>query len=281
MLVKPYRRTRIRLATLVAVAALAAVGAATRFTGTANASGSGAHPGPIVVLKAGQSSNWFGYNQGLLEKGAPFNQVAGDWNVPTAGHRSGGGDEFSATWVGIGGGCLDTACTLTDSTLIQTGTSQDVTASGAVSYTAWWEVIPAPSLTITSMTVGAGDHMHADIRQLVPEVWVITISDVTRGETFTQTVPYTSTFATAEWIEEAPTVIGSSGTGLAALPNLSTTTFDLAQVNNASAGLNAAEQIQLIDSSGHVIGAPSAPDGDSDGFNACANAASCGAPSGS
>src|ERR1700737_1481341 len=52
-------------------------------------------------------------------------------------------------------------------------------------------------------------------------------------------------------------------------PTLSTTTFDLAQVNGAAAGLNASEQINLVDSSGHVIGTPSAPDGGSDGFNAC------------
>jgi hypothetical protein len=275
------RPSRIRPAALAVVAVIAVAGVATRFPMGATAAGRSAHPGPILALHAGQSSNWFGYNQGILEKAAPFNQVAADWNVPSASLRNGGQNEYSATWVGIGGGCLDTACTVTDASLIQAGTSQDVSSSGAVSYSAWWEVIPAPSLSITTMTVGAGDHMHVDIRQLAPEVWTITVQDVSRGETFTQTVPYASTFATAEWIEEAPTVIDTSGSGLATLPNLSTSTFDLAQVNNAPAGLNAAEQISLIDSAGHVIGTPSAPDSDTDGFNACAYATSCAGPGGS
>jgi hypothetical protein len=232
----------------------------------------------IAVFGANQSSNWFGYNQGLLEKGTPFQQVAGDWIVPTGSLAGSGQDQFSSTWVGIGGGCLDTACTATDSTLIQAGTEQDVSASGVATYYAWWEVIPVPGLQITAMTVGAGDRMHVDIRQLVPEVWTITVVDVPRGETFTQTVPYASTFGTAEWIEETPTIIGSSGAGLGALPNLSTTTFDLAQANGAPAGLNASEQIRLVDSSGATLGTASGPDSDADGFNACAHATSCSGP---
>lgn len=269
------RQSPLKLAAATALIAVAALLVAARFPGAA-AAGPAHHR--IAVLAAGQSSNWFGYNQGILEKGTPFQQVAGDWTVPSASAHTAGQAESSATWVGVGGGCIDTACTVTDATLIQAGTSQDVSSSGATTYSAWWEVIPAPSLTISTMTVGAGDHMHVDLRQLVPEVWTVTVADTTRGETFTQTVPYASSFATAEWIEETPTIIGSSGTGLAALPTLSTTTFDLAQVNGAPAGLNASEQINLVDSSGRVIGTPSAPDGDSDGFNACGYATSCGGP---
>jgi hypothetical protein len=41
------------------------------------------------------------------------------------------------------------------------------------------------------------------------------------------------------------------------------------------------EEIDLIDSNSHVIGAPSAPDPDADGFNACTWATSCAAPSSS
>src|ERR1700724_55585 len=214
------RGTPLRLAAATALVAVAALPVAARFTG-GGAAGPTHHR--IAVLAAGQSSNWFGYNQGILEKGTPFQQVAGDWTVPSASPHTAGQAEYSATWVGVGGGCIDTACTLTDASLIQAGTSQDVSSSGATTYSAWWEVIPAPSLTITSMTVGAGDHMHVDLRQLVPEVWTITVADVSRGETFTQTVPYASTFATAEWIEETPTIIGSSRTGMGGPPTVCTT----------------------------------------------------------
>jgi Peptidase A4 family len=227
---------------------------------------------------ANQSSNWYGYNQGTLEQGGKqFHSIAGNWTVPTATQHTRGQAEFSSTWIGIGGGCVDAKCRVGDTTLIQTGTEQDVSKSGAASYSAWWEVIPAPSLTIGKMTVRPGDRMHAAIAELVPgsEVWRITLQDLTRGQTFTTTVPYSSTHLTAEWIQETPLVFGTGGAGLAALPNLTNPAFDLAKTNGAAAHLKASEEIQLVNSSGRVIGAPSAPDAQADGFALCTWASSC------
>lgn len=108
-------------------------------------------------------------------------------------------------------------------------------------------------------------------------MWKITLKDVTRNETFTQTVPYSSTHATAEWIEETPLQIGTSP-GLSALPNLANTSFDGGTTNGAPAALKASEQMVLTNSTGHVIGTPSAPDSDLDGFGLCTWATSCSAP---
>jgi Peptidase A4 family len=233
-----------------------------------------------VRANTNQSSNWFGYNQGTLEQGTKlFNSITGDWVVPAATNHTRGQDEFSSDWIGIGGGCVDAACTVGDNTLIQTGTEQDVSAAGAASYSAWWELIPAPSVTITTMTIAPGDHMHASIAELVPgsNVWTIVLQDVTRGESFSQTVPYSSTHLTAEWIEETPLLIGTNA-GFAALPNLTSPVFNNATTNGQPAGLKASEEIQLIDSAGNVIGTPSAPDPGLDGFNACTWATVCAAP---
>jgi hypothetical protein len=125
--------------------------------------------------------------------------------------------------------------------------------------------------------------MHASIAELVAgsNVWTITLQNVTRNETFTQTVPYASTHLTAEWIEETPLLLDPSNPGLAALPNLTTPAFDNATVNGQPANLQVSEEIELIDGNGTVIGAPSAPDPDHDGFNACTWAASCAAPASS
>ncbi len=90
----------------------------------------------------------------------------GSWTVPTATQHSAGQSEASSDWIGIGGGCVDAGCTVTDSTLIQTGTEQDVSSTGAPSYSAWYELVPAPSLTISGMTVSPGDHMHATIAEV-------------------------------------------------------------------------------------------------------------------
>jgi hypothetical protein len=237
-------------------------------------------PHPGTALAANQSNNWSGYNQGALEKGTPFTSISGQWVVPTATQHTKGQAESSATWLGIGGGCVDANCTVPDETLIQTGTEQDVAADGSTSYDAWFELIPAPELIVTNVAIHPGDTVKASITAAVPEVWTITLTDVTDGQGFTQTAPYPSTLSTAEWIEETPLEIGTDA-GLAALPNLGSVNFDLATTNGAPAGLTASEEMQLIDSNGNVIMAPSAPDGDKDGFNDCAWATTCSAPTSS
>ena len=231
------------------------------------------HP---VHVNANQSNNWFGYNIGTLERGGTlFNAITGDWTVPAASQHTSGQAESSSDWIGIGGGCIDAGCTAGDNTLIQTGTEQDVDASGKPSYGSWWEIIPGPSID-TGMTIAPGDHMHAALDQLVAgsDVWTITLKDVTRGETFTQTVPYPSTHLTAEWIEETPLLLGTNA-GLASLPNLTNPAFTGATVNGANAALKPSEEMQLTDSSGNVIGTPSAPNSTGDGFSACAWATTC------
>ena len=230
-----------------------------------------------LTLNTNTSTNWFGYNQGSLEQGGKlFNSITGNWTVPTATQHTAGQAEASSDWIGIGGGCVDASCTTTDSTLIQTGTEQDVSSSGAASYSAWYELVPAPSLTISNMTVAPGDAMHASLSEVIGDsnAWTITIQDLTRGESFTTTVPYSSSHATAEWIEETPLEIGTNA-GFAALPNLTNPGWTSATTNGASAGLKSSEEMDLVNSSGGVIGAPSAPNSTANGFNECTWASTC------
>ena len=240
-----------------------------------------AHGQLIHPFNTNQSSNWSGYNQGTLEQGGGklFHSITGYWTVPTATQHTKGQAEYSADWVGIGGGCVDAGCTVTDPTLIQTGTEQDVSASGASSYSAWYELIPAPSLTITTVHPQPGNRMFASISTLASnaDIWKITIKDITNGQSYTTTVPYSSTQDTAEWIQETPLIIGTGG-GFAALPNLTSPKFDRATTDGAPANLKSSEEMQLVNSSGKVIASPSAPDPDADGFNVCAWMTSCAAP---
>jgi len=234
---------------------------------------------PVAVLRANQSTNWFGYNQGALEPGKSlFHSITADWTVPTASQHKKGEDEFSSTWAGIGGGCVDASCVVTDNTLIQAGTEQDV-VSGKAQYSAWWEIIPLPGITITNMTVAPGDHIHLDIHETLPEIWSITLKNVTRNQTFNQTVPYPSTYGSAEWINETPLILGTNA-GFAALPNLSTTVFDGGTANGVNPHLTAAEEMQLVNgNTNKVYAVPSAPDSDTDGGALCAWATSCAVPS--
>jgi Peptidase A4 family len=271
-------RLSARLAASATIAlAVVAVGAGSASAAGLTAHGQLLHLVPGAKVNTNQSSNWFGYSQGTLEQGSKlFNSISGDWTVPAATQHTSGQAEASSDWIGIGGGCVDAGCTVTDSTLIQTGTEQDVDATGAPSYSAWWELVPAPSISISNLTVSPGDHMHATISEVVndADVWNITITDVTKNQTFTTTVPYPSTHATAEWIEETPLEIGTNA-GFAALPNLTNPAFSSGTVNGAAVKLTTSEEMQLIDSSGNVIGTPSAPNAVGSGFDACTWATTC------
>jgi hypothetical protein len=240
------------------------------------------HHATILVSRLGtalsdsQSSNWSGYNQGILDTDTPVSSISGQWVVPTATAHTAGQAEDSATWVGIGGGCLESSCTLTDETLIQAGTEQSVAANGTASYDAWWEIIPVPEIEST-IAVHPGDVIDCSISSTVPGVWTITLNDTTDGQSFTETVPYPSDESTAEWIEETPTEIGTSGAATASLPNLTTVQFSEAAVNGANANLAADQAVQLTDSSGAPLATPSAPVG-GNAFDDCAYASTCPAP---
>lgn len=105
------------------------------------------------------------------------------------------------------------------------------------------------------------------------------ISDVTDSQSFTETVPYTSTEDTAEWIEETPVVIDTTvGAGISALPDLSTVGFSAATASGKGAGLVPAEAIQLVTSSGTPIATPSGPGATGAAFDDCTYATTCAAP---
>jgi hypothetical protein len=264
----------------LAVMVSACIGLGAAFASTASASpvtGQLIKVGPKLSVNTNTSDNWFGYNLGTLGDGDNlFSAITGNWTVPTATQHTSGQAEDSADWIGIGGGCVNSGCDASDETLIQTGTEQDVSSTGATSYDAWYELVPAPELEISNMTIEPGDQMHASLTQLAGEsnVWEITIEDVTRGETYSTTVPYSSTQDTAEWIEETPLEIGTDA-GLAALPNLTNPAWNDLTVNGGNPDLNTSEEIDLVDSSGDVIGAPSAPNSTTNGFDECTWTSTC------
>jgi hypothetical protein len=234
---------------------------------------------PIAVVAAHQSFNWAGYVQGALEKNKTFHSVAATWIVPTATPHRPGEVEYSSSWIGIGGGCVDAACSITDATLIQAGIGHDIDAAGNADYYAWWETIPAP-LVRTTLPVRAGDRVVVAIFEgRVPEIWTIVIVNVSTGSFFHITLPYASTHATAEWVIETPVVITDAGAiQVGPMPNLTTVRFDYARVNGGPAAFVPAERMDLVDLDLTVIATPSVPDAQGDGFNDCTYTATCPAP---
>ncbi len=268
-------RRALRRAGLTAAAVTALSATALSSPGTGSAALATFHK-PIVSLGASQSGNWSGYSQGTLEDSKElYTSVAGTWVVPTASQHKKGEAEYSSSWVGIGGGCVNSGCTVTDNTLIQAGTEQDVSSNGTPSYSAWWEIIPEPS-TRVNLAVSAGNSVRVTITQGKPGLWTIVISNLSTGKSVVIGTPYSSTHATAEWIVETPLIIGTGG-GFAALPNLTPTHFDNALTNGLNPQLVAAEEIQLVPGT-QVIARPSGPDANGDGFADCAWATTCATP---
>src|SRR4029079_19385913 len=79
-----------------------------------------------------------------------YTDVTGAWVQP--GVTCAAGESYSAFWVGLGGFTNDSQA------LEQSGTESNCTASGRAVYTAWYEILPAPSTPI-NMRVRPGDRI--------------------------------------------------------------------------------------------------------------------------
>ncbi len=91
--------------------------------------------------------------------------------------------------------------------------------------------------------------------------WTITLTDVTRGQSFATQQHYTGPGTSAEWIEETPTI----GTRLAQLAKFSLTTFNDGTVNGLNPGLTTADRGVMIRGK-RQLSTPSSPSTDRDGF---------------
>ena len=117
--------------------------------------------GPESPAALGASANW----AGQVETGSQYSGISADWKVPTVGPTS--ADDYSGTWIGIDG--------FDDGSIIQTGTAQESTPTGAVDF-AWYELYPLPAEELGP--VAPGDQMSASIIEDSPGTWTLTIDDV-------------------------------------------------------------------------------------------------------
>lgn len=197
------------------------------------------------------STNWSGY----LATNGSFTSVSGSW---TATSPTGNGVSTSAdsSWIGIGG--------VSSGDLIQTGTQNIVSASGQVTTSAFYELLPASATTIPSMAVSQGDSMAATINQTAAGQWSISITDRTSGKSFSIDVAYSSSLSSAEWIEEDPSY--ASGSQIP-FDNFHTASFSggSTTLNGSSTGLIGANAlpVTMVTRSGTPVATPSALSGSS------------------
>jgi hypothetical protein len=188
-----------------------------------------------------------------------YKHISSSWVVPSA---TGNGSTTTAdsSWIGIGG--------VFSNDLIQTGTVNEVSASGQISSMAFYELLPDPALEIPSISVSPGDSMSATIDEISSGTWTISISDNTSGQSYTTTVNYTSSNSSAEWIEEDPSFANG---GLVPFDSFSPANFanakaDVNGIENSISAVNASP-ITLVDQSGTPLARPTILDTSSAGFS--------------
>jgi Peptidase A4 family len=149
---------------------------------------------PAALARTTNSSNWAGY--AVHRPGVSFREVSGTWTQPDVACVA-GQPTYSAVWVGLGG------YKPTSDALEQIGTEADCGAGGNVVSNAWFELVPAPSKTI-SLVVHPGDLMHATVTVVGHQV-TVELENLTRHRAFHKTLFAPAIdVGSAEWIVEAP-----------------------------------------------------------------------------
>jgi hypothetical protein len=211
-------------ATTGASGATGATGAsgATGATGSTGASGAPA-ANPSISL------NWAGYAVRTSASVRHFRHISGSWVAPSVTCTP-GASTYSAFWVGLGG------LSQSSNALEQTGTEADCDSNGVAHYSAWYEIVPAPPVTVP-LHVSAGDQITGAVT--VKGAYVtVKLVDATTGASFSKRLHYAHPdTSSAEWIAEAPS--SCSGNSCVALPlsDFGTVQFTDATVRTRS-GLN-------------------------------------------
>jgi hypothetical protein len=172
---------------------------------------------PAALANATSSTNWAGY--AIHRAGGSFRQVSGTWTEPSA-TCAGGQPSYSSVWVGLGG------YQPTSGALEQIGTEIDCNAAGKVVSSAWYELVPAPSKTI-SLAVAPGDRLHATVT-VTGHRAVLELDNLTQHTHFRKSL-YAPAIdvSSAEWIVEAPSeCINQFSCQALPLANFGSVTFD-------------------------------------------------------
>lgn len=183
------------------------------------------HSAPRIKLKEGTSTNWSGYASiSNISSPTPgyVTSAQGSWIIPTL--ACGSSSTYSSAWVGIDG--------YSDGTVEQTGTEQDC-INGVQQNYAWFEMYPHPSYKI-AIPVHTGDVFNAKVASVGSNLFQLSLTDVTTGQSYSNIFKAKAQRSSAEWIVEAP----YSG-GVLPLANYGTLTFNNAQFTDSAGTVHA------------------------------------------
>lgn len=231
-----------------------AVDRATRTTNTINRLNSTTYDtdGNIVNgTNVEYSSNWAGGVLTAPPSGETFNAVSAQFVVPTPSAPPGGGsgDYSSSAWVGIDGDTYGNA-------IWQSGVDFTISADGSLSFDAWYEWYPAPSVDISSFSFKNGDVVKITVSSSSNSEGSVTLENISTGESITESANAPSSSAVlggqnAEWIVEDFDVGGSQ----VAFADFGTVLFTHASASTSSqtVGTDGAAILEIKDSKGHIL----------------------------
>jgi hypothetical protein len=188
---------------------------------------------PNHKITRSTSTNWAGY----AASGRTFTSVSAAWTQPTATCTR--KQTYASFWVGLDG--------YTSSSVEQTGTDADCSASGVPSYYAWYEMYPKypVNLSPAAYPVAPGDHLRASVTFAATNSFTLKITDSTRGWTFTTRQKHRASRTSAEVIAEAPSSTG----GVLPLTDFGTAGFSGASANGQSLATFTPDRIDMVSGS--------------------------------
>lgn len=172
-----------------------------------------------ALADSSTSSNWAGY--AVHHSSVKFRKVYASWTQPSVTCTP-GASTYSAFWVGLGGYSVNSPA------LEQIGTEADCGPLGHSQMSAWYELVPAPSRSL-SLDVKAGDKLVATVTVTGHKV-VLALSDVTTNKSAVKTLHASKIdISSAEWIAEAPSeCVSANSCQTLPLADFGSTTFDSA-----------------------------------------------------
>jgi Peptidase A4 family len=177
------------------------------------------------------SGNWSGYVVGddaSDGSSGRFKSVTGSWVQPTAKCSASSSQTFSAFWVGLGG-------VSSSHKLEQDGTEANCSATGNVSYYAWYELVPHAPVKV-DLAVHPGDQL-TSTTTVDGDQTTFSIIDHTTGQSFDKAITFSNPdTSSAEWIAEAPSECQGSVNNCTTLPlsNFGSVKFTSASATDAA-----------------------------------------------
>ena len=157
------------------------------------------------------STNWAGY----AVTGGTFTDVKGTWTQPAVAKACPSSATYASFWIGIDG--------YSSNSVEQIGTDSDCSGGHGVYY-AWYEMYPAASVNIGSLTIHAGDVLTGEVK-VSGTSFTLSLKDATSGKTFSiKKTSSTAKKSSAEWIAESPEICSTTCT-LAKLTDFGTVHF--------------------------------------------------------